>query len=71
MIDIDNSQILDFWTRKVLKSQVCENLSIGILPEYCRSGNFREVLIFENFARRTNSRIQESRENHHYNSAIK
>ena len=36
---------------------------------YCRSGNIREVLIFANFARRTNSRIQEPRENYHYNSA--
>ena len=35
-----------------------------------RSCNIREVLIFENFARRTNSRVQESRENYYYyNSA--
>ena len=32
---------------------------------YCTSGNIREVLIFANFAR-TNSRIQESRENYYY-----
>ena len=38
---------------------------------YCRSGNTREVLIFANFARRTNSRIQESREKYYYNSATK
>ena len=38
---------------------------------YCRSGNIREVLIFENFERRRNSRIQESRENYFYNSATK
>ena len=38
---------------------------------YRRSGNIREVLIFANFARRTNSRIQESRENYYYNSATK
>ena len=37
--------------------------------EYCISGNIREILIFANFARRSNSRIQESRENYHYNSA--
>ena len=30
---------------------------------YCRSGNIREVFIFANYARRTNSRMQESREN--------
>ena len=35
----------------------------------CRSGNIRKVLIFGNFARRTYSRIQESRENYFYNSA--
>ena len=29
--------------------------------KYCRSGDIREVLIFANFARRANSRIQESR----------
>ena len=38
---------------------------------YCRSGNIREVLIFANFARRINSRIQDSRENYYYNSACK
>ena len=38
---------------------------------YCRSGNIREVLMTTNFARRTNSRIQESRENYYYNSATK
>ena len=41
---------------------------------YCRhgrSGNIRKVLIFANFARRTNSRIQESRENYYYISATK
>ena len=42
-----------------------------MLPIYCRSGNIREVSIFANFARRTNSRIQESRENYFYNSATK
>ena len=36
--------------------------------KYCRSGNIREVLIF---ARETNSRFQESRENYHYNSTAK
>ena len=39
--------------------------------EDCRSGNIREVLIFANFARRTNSRIQDSRENYYYNNASK
>ena len=33
---------------------------------YRKSGHIREVLIFANFARRTNSRIQESRKK--YNS---
>ena len=37
----------------------------------CRSGNISEVLIFANFERRTNSRIQESRENYYYNSTNK
>ena len=36
---------------------------------YCRSGNICEVLKFVNFAKSTNSRIQESRENYYYNSA--
>ena len=36
------------------------------LLEYCRFGNIHEVLIF---ARRTNSRIQVSRENYYQNSA--
>ena len=39
--------------------------------EYCRSGDIRDVLIFANFARRTNSRIPESRENYYYNSTYK
>ena len=38
---------------------------------YCRSGNICEVLIFANFARRTNSRLREYRENDNINSAIK
>ena len=33
--------------------------------------NTVDLLIFANFARRTNSRIQESRENYYYNSATK
>ena len=38
---------------------------------YCRYGNICEVLIFVNFARRTNSRIQESPGNYYYNIATK
>ena len=38
---------------------------------YCRSGNICEVFIFANFARKTNSRIQESREYLYYNSTVK
>ena len=38
---------------------------------YYRFGNIREFLIFANFARRTNSRIQESREYYYYNSITK
>ena len=38
---------------------------------YCRSGDFREVFIFANFTRRTNSRNQESHKNYVYNSASK
>ena len=37
---------------------------------YFRSGNIREVLIFANFTRRTNSLILDSFENYYYNSAI-
>ena len=37
---------------------------------YCRYRNIREILIFANFAWRTNSRIQESRENDNYNKAL-
>ena len=32
---------------------------------YCRSGDIREVLILANFAMRTNSRIEGSRENYY------
>ena len=46
-------------------------LVTGAKTKYCRSDNFREVLFFGNFARRVNSRMQESRENYHYNSATK
>ena len=44
-----------------------------MLPETynCRSGYIYEVLIFGNFARRTNSQIQEYRENYFYNIANK
>ena len=46
--------------------------SLSILQMiYSSSGKIREVLIFANFARRTNSRIQESRESYYYNSASK
>ena len=44
-------------------------LQVGENVNYCRSGNIREVLIFANFTSRTNSRIQESRENYYFNSA--
>ena len=49
--------------RRVYTTVYCTATSV-----YCRSGNIREVLIFANFAR-TNSRIQESRENYYYHSA--
>ena len=35
---------------------------------YCRSGNIREVLIFSTFARRSNLRIEEFRENYYHKS---
>ena len=38
---------------------------------YCRSSNICWVSIFANFARRTNSRMQECRENYTHNSATK
>ena len=46
---------------------------VSAMPKsvYCRSGNIHEVLIFANFAWRTNSRFRESRENYHYSSATK
>ena len=44
---------------------------MSALVQYCISGNIREVLIFANFSKRTNSRIQESREKYYYNSVIK
>ena len=34
---------------------------------YCIDGNIREVFIFVNFAKRTNLRIRESRENYYHN----
>ena len=46
----------------------CECIALNTSVTYCRSGNIREVLIFE---RKTNSRIQELRENYYYNSAAK
>ena len=44
---------------------------LGVTSQYCRSGNIREVLIFANFARRTNSQIQESRKNSYKIALIK
>ena len=41
------------------------------LLKYGRSGNISEILIFVNFAKKTNSLIQESRKNYYNNSAIK
>ena len=38
---------------------------------YCRSGNIREVLFFANFAKMTNSRIQESHQKYYYNNSYK
>ena len=35
---------------------------------YCRSGNIRKVLIFSTFARRSNLRIEEFRENYYHKS---
>ena len=39
-----------------------------VMFDYCRFGNMREFLIFANFARRTNSWIQDF---FHYDSATK
>ena len=47
------------------------NAHFSFTLNYYRSGNIREVIIFVYFARRTNSRIQESRENYYYNNATK
>ena len=43
-------------------------VNLKMFNRYCRSGNIREVSIF---ARKKNSRIQESRENYFYNSATR
>ena len=48
---------------KTYKITVCPELSN--LVNYYRSGNIREVLIFANFERRTNSRTQQYRENNY------
>ena len=51
-----------------IKDNHCNELfsqCIALTQQDCRSGNTREVLIFANFARRTNSRIKESRENYY------
>ena len=50
------------WPRVIQKRHPV--LVVNRATNYCRSGNIREVLIFANFAKRTNSRIQESRENY-------
>ena len=42
-----------------------------VFMKYSRYSNIREVLILVNVARRTNSRIQESRENYYYKRATK
>ena len=42
---------------------------IDIFTVYCRSGNIRKVLIFANFAKKTNSPMQESCNFFYYNSA--
>ena len=42
-----------------------------VYPLYCRSSNIPKVFIFTNFVRKTNSRIQASRENYYYISATK
>ena len=46
----------------VFEPFVRNSVLLGFNFDYCRPGNIREVLIFANFARRTNSRIQKSRE---------
>ena len=50
----------------IMQTHTITSKSIITTPsmEYGRSDNFREVLIFVNFARRTNSRIHDSLE--HY-----
>ena len=51
--------------------RVTTGSSLANTETYCRSGNICEVLFFANFARRTNSRTQQSRENYYSNSASK
>ena len=46
-------------------TNVLDELALTFI--YYKSGIFHEVLIFTNFARRTNLRIEESRENYYYN----
>ena len=61
---LKSSQLLTFKVSNHCLSTLHSSIHIYI---YCRSGNIRKVLIyvliFENFARRTNSRIKESSEN--------
>ena len=48
----------------LIDSRWCNKIIFNF--KYCRSGDIHEVLIF---ARRTNSRIQESPKNYYYNNA--
>ena len=60
--------------KRILKSHP-EPFALNLVTIYiyihCRSGNIREVSIFANFARSTNSQIQDSRENYYYSSGTK
>ena len=75
---IPNSIPLDhtgsFFTRSLVLDGERPNVSFAqnlCWIVYFRSGNICEVLIIENLAKKTNSRIKESRGNYYYNSATK
>ena len=53
----------DFASFRVVRPYMCHvEQRVKCELQYCRSGNIREVLIFADFARRTYSRIEASRE---------
>ena len=70
---MSDNDMINFWVLKQFQNGrlvAILNFNNFVIFTSCRSGDIREVLIFANSMRRTNSRIQESSENY-YNSATK